>query len=195
MERERGNKLGKTTLKTPYRDSRLDLPVISSLLYCGSTALDYAPTEAGYKSTLAEVNGFENIINIMKIGLRVTQLALESNEVQKLINDEHQHFDLVFILSALNEAFYGFAHKFNASIISICPNVGFPWSLDSVELNDEFGGYFGFEQSEGLQCYLPKYEAAAVNCVGCENSFISSYVFSSESYESPPKIRQTLPLI
>nr|CAD7417696.1 unnamed protein product [Timema poppensis] len=40
------NNLGKTTLGTPDRDSSLGLPVISSLVYCESSALDHAATEA-----------------------------------------------------------------------------------------------------------------------------------------------------
>nr|CAD7195424.1 unnamed protein product [Timema douglasi] len=41
------NLFGKTTLSTPDRDSNLDLPIISSLVYCESSALDHADTEAG----------------------------------------------------------------------------------------------------------------------------------------------------
>nr|CAD7443745.1 unnamed protein product [Timema bartmani] len=44
------NHLGKPTLTTPDRDSNLVLPVIGSLVYCESSALDHAATEAGYLS-------------------------------------------------------------------------------------------------------------------------------------------------
>nr|CAD7603104.1 unnamed protein product [Timema genevievae] len=37
----------KTTLSTPNRDLNLDLPVITSLVYCEGSALDQAVTEAG----------------------------------------------------------------------------------------------------------------------------------------------------
>nr|CAD7395674.1 unnamed protein product [Timema poppensis] len=40
------NHLGKITLGTPDRDSNLNLPVIGSLVYCESDALDHAATEA-----------------------------------------------------------------------------------------------------------------------------------------------------
>nr|CAD7440840.1 unnamed protein product [Timema bartmani] len=43
------NHLGKTTLSTPDRYSNLDLPIISSLVYCESSALDHAATKAGYR--------------------------------------------------------------------------------------------------------------------------------------------------
>nr|CAD7201197.1 unnamed protein product [Timema douglasi] len=39
---------GNTTLSTPDRNSNLDLPIIGSIDYCKSSALDYADTEAGY---------------------------------------------------------------------------------------------------------------------------------------------------
>nr|CAD7462700.1 unnamed protein product [Timema tahoe] len=42
---------GKTTLSTPNRDSNIDLPVIGSLVYCKSSALDHADTEEGYITT------------------------------------------------------------------------------------------------------------------------------------------------
>nr|CAD7574430.1 unnamed protein product [Timema californicum] len=41
------NNLGKTTLSTPDRDSSLGLPVISSLVYRESSALDHTAIEAG----------------------------------------------------------------------------------------------------------------------------------------------------
>nr|CAD7569618.1 unnamed protein product [Timema californicum] len=40
------NNFGNTTISTPSRDSNLDLPVIGSLVYCESSALDHAATEA-----------------------------------------------------------------------------------------------------------------------------------------------------
>nr|CAD7438888.1 unnamed protein product [Timema bartmani] len=42
------NYLGKTALSKPDRDSNLDLPVIGSLVYRESSALDHASTEAGH---------------------------------------------------------------------------------------------------------------------------------------------------
>nr|CAD7441673.1 unnamed protein product [Timema bartmani] len=41
------NQLGETTLSTPDQDSNLDLPVIGSLFYHMSSALDHRTTEAG----------------------------------------------------------------------------------------------------------------------------------------------------
>nr|CAD7414596.1 unnamed protein product [Timema poppensis] len=66
-----------------YTDIKLDMPDISKFM-----------SDQGDTSPLTWANGFETIIYMMKTGLRITQWALESNEVQKLIHDEHQHFDL-----------------------------------------------------------------------------------------------------
>nr|CAD7461938.1 unnamed protein product [Timema tahoe] len=43
------NQFGKITLSTLYQDSNLDLPVIGNLVYCESSALDHAATEAGHE--------------------------------------------------------------------------------------------------------------------------------------------------
>nr|CAD7439514.1 unnamed protein product [Timema bartmani] len=40
------NHFRKFKLKSPDRDSNLDLPVIGSLIYCESSALDHAATKA-----------------------------------------------------------------------------------------------------------------------------------------------------
>nr|CAD7404729.1 unnamed protein product [Timema cristinae] len=46
------NHLGNTTLSIPDRESNLDLPVIGTLFYCESSALDHAATQAGGKKSL-----------------------------------------------------------------------------------------------------------------------------------------------
>nr|CAD7440839.1 unnamed protein product [Timema bartmani] len=48
MEGEWKTVLEKTTLSIPDRDSNPDLPVLSSLVYCESSVLDYTATEAGF---------------------------------------------------------------------------------------------------------------------------------------------------
>nr|CAD7394872.1 unnamed protein product [Timema cristinae] len=49
LHREKGGGIhfGKTTLITPDQDLNLDLPVISSPIYCESSKLDHAATKAG----------------------------------------------------------------------------------------------------------------------------------------------------
>nr|CAD7615163.1 unnamed protein product [Timema genevievae] len=39
---------GKSTLSTPNQDSNVDFPIIGNLVYCESSVLDHATTEAGY---------------------------------------------------------------------------------------------------------------------------------------------------
>nr|CAD7404835.1 unnamed protein product [Timema poppensis] len=51
------NNLGKTTLRTPDRDSNIDLPVIGSLVYCKSDALVHAATDAASLATDLKVLG------------------------------------------------------------------------------------------------------------------------------------------
>nr|CAD7260114.1 unnamed protein product [Timema shepardi] len=48
---------GKITLSTSDRGSNLDLPVIGSLVYCDSSALDHAATEAESKTILQDLSG------------------------------------------------------------------------------------------------------------------------------------------
>nr|CAD7588214.1 unnamed protein product [Timema genevievae] len=47
VERESGKPIWKTTINTLDRDSNLDIPVTGSLVYCESSTLDHAATEAG----------------------------------------------------------------------------------------------------------------------------------------------------
>nr|CAD7586185.1 unnamed protein product [Timema genevievae] len=51
------NHFGKTTFNTPDQDSNLDLPVIDSLVYCESSALDHVAIEAGGAILLNGVAG------------------------------------------------------------------------------------------------------------------------------------------
>nr|CAD7397853.1 unnamed protein product [Timema cristinae] len=52
--REGRKPLGKTTLSKHVRDSNLNLPIIGSLIYCGSNALDHEFTDTGFDSTPAD---------------------------------------------------------------------------------------------------------------------------------------------
>jgi glucuronosyltransferase len=53
--------------------------------------------------------------------------VLQHPEVQKLIHSKHHHFDAIIVEAFSNECFMGFAHKFNAAIIQICPFGGTHW--------------------------------------------------------------------
>nr|CAD7403522.1 unnamed protein product [Timema cristinae] len=55
------NHLGNTTINPPNSDSNLDLPVISSLVYCESDTLDNTVTKGGWKEFLMfEFNSFRD---------------------------------------------------------------------------------------------------------------------------------------
>nr|CAD7591387.1 unnamed protein product [Timema genevievae] len=63
---------------------------------------------------------------------KITKAGLESPQLQELIHSKNQHFDIIVIESFMTEAMLGFAHKFNASIIQICPFTGDEFVGDSV---------------------------------------------------------------
>lgn len=64
---------------------------------------------------------FENVKNSARILKLVT--------VRKLLT-VNTKFDVVFVESFSNDAFVGFAYKFNAPLISLTPSVPFPWHSD-----------------------------------------------------------------
>lgn len=52
---------------------------------------------------------------------------LQHPEVQKLVHSEHHHFDAIILEAFSNDCFVGFAHKFKAALIQICPFGGANW--------------------------------------------------------------------
>nr|CAD7398355.1 unnamed protein product [Timema cristinae] len=68
---------GKTTISTPYRDLNLDLPVIGSLAYCESSALDHAATELKLITTATEKE--PNILMKPSRDMSVTLFILLNN--------------------------------------------------------------------------------------------------------------------
>ncbi|XP_021934412.1 UDP-glucuronosyltransferase 2B20-like [Zootermopsis nevadensis] len=57
---------------------------------------------------------------------------LQHPRVQALIHSKDHHFDAIMVEAFMNECFLGFAHKFKAPIIQICPFGGTPWMGDWV---------------------------------------------------------------
>jgi glucuronosyltransferase len=57
---------------------------------------------------------------------------LQHPQVQSLINSKDLHFDAIIVEAFANECVLGFAHKFKASIIQICPFGGTHWMGDWV---------------------------------------------------------------
>jgi glucuronosyltransferase len=58
------------------------------------------------------------------MGEAVCDHVLQEENIQKLIHSKDQHFDLVIVEAFVNECFLGFAHKFKAPIVQICPYGG-----------------------------------------------------------------------
>jgi len=46
---------------------------------------------------------------------------LQHPEVQNLLHSIHRHFDAIIVQAFSNECFMGFAHRFKAAIIQVCP--------------------------------------------------------------------------
>nr|CAD7398832.1 unnamed protein product [Timema cristinae] len=64
--------LRKTTLSTPDRDSNLDLPVIGSLVYCESSAIDHETTEA-YGTNKAPSSHARQIMPVLRLSNGIRQ--------------------------------------------------------------------------------------------------------------------------
>lgn len=58
--------------------------------------------------------------------------VLQHPQVQTLIHSKDHHFDAIIVEAFMNECFLGFAHKFKAVIIQICPFGGTHWMGDWV---------------------------------------------------------------
>jgi glucuronosyltransferase len=59
-------------------------------------------------------------------------LVLQEDSLQKLIHSKNLHFDLLIVEAFAMECLLGFAHKFNAPIIQICPYGGASFMGDWV---------------------------------------------------------------
>ena len=75
---------------------------------------------------------FETIAMMMMVGKPVCEAVLKEESVQKLIHSKDLHFDLVVIGAFANECMLGFAHKFDAPVIQVCPYGGSQFMADWV---------------------------------------------------------------
>jgi len=67
-----------------------------------------------------------------RIGESLCHKVLQQESVQKLIHSTDQHFDVIFIEASVTECFLGFAHKFQAPTIQVCPYGGGNFMADWV---------------------------------------------------------------
>jgi glucuronosyltransferase len=58
------------------------------------------------------------------VGESLCHYVLQQENIQKLIHSTDLHFDVVIVEAFDSECFLGFAHKFEAPIIQVCPEVG-----------------------------------------------------------------------
>jgi len=58
------------------------------------------------------------------LGESVCHIILQEENIQKLIHSTDLQYDVVIVEAFVNECFLGFAHKFQATIIQVCPYGG-----------------------------------------------------------------------
>ena len=91
---------------------------------------------------------FVSTFVLWKMGESLCHYILQLDSIQKLIHSTDLHFDVVIVEAFFNECFLGFAHKFKAPIIQVCPYSGGNVMADWVGspkpysfVPDEFVGY------------------------------------------------------
>jgi len=66
------------------------------------------------------------------MGESLCHYVLQQDSIQKLIHSTDLHFDALIVEAFISECFLGFAHKFQALIIQICPDNGVNFMADWV---------------------------------------------------------------
>ncbi|XP_069696750.1 UDP-glycosyltransferase UGT5-like [Periplaneta americana] len=84
------------------------------------------------KSMFEIRGGYKYIDTHWEMGVSITDFMLEDPKIQALIQAKDKEFDLVIIEAFFNEAFLGFAHKFQAPIIQLSTIDGGSWVGDWV---------------------------------------------------------------
>ncbi|XP_067012230.2 UDP-glucosyltransferase 2-like [Anabrus simplex] len=87
-----------------------------------------------------EIHGRTNILipligrlmNLWELGSLISDKVLQHPNVQEVIHSKNQHFDLVILDAFIYEAFLGFAHRFKAPVILLCPFGGTHWMHNMV---------------------------------------------------------------
>ena len=64
------------------------------------------------------------------LGISYCATFVQHPEVQNLLHSKHRHFDAIIVEALSNECLMGFAHKFKAAIIQVCPFGGTHWMGD-----------------------------------------------------------------
>jgi glucuronosyltransferase len=91
----------------------------------------YVPVPTNFFDT-RDITIFGKTMLVWNIGLPFCVTILQHPEVQKLLHSKYHHFDAVIVEAFSNECFLGFAHRFKAAIIQVCPYGGTHWMGDWV---------------------------------------------------------------
>ncbi|XP_069697453.1 UDP-glycosyltransferase UGT5-like [Periplaneta americana] len=101
------------------------------------------PLQANFE-TISKGHAPKNLFDMQTMGpIQLTMMmwylaesicdtVLQEKDVQQLIHSSNLHFDLVVIEAFYNECFLGFAHKFNAPVVQVCPYGGSNFMADWV---------------------------------------------------------------
>nr|CAD7423340.1 unnamed protein product [Timema monikensis] len=118
-----GYHFGKTNLGTPERDSNHDSPIIGSLVYCESSALDHEATEAGLLTSMATTatpNGGPVKTTLKDSFGSTAEEEEEDDPVSQAVGEFGRwQLQLTFLLSLFNVpcTFHIFAVTFQAPVV------------------------------------------------------------------------------
>ena len=82
-----------------------------------------------------EVQSFGHLefaLTLWFLGESLCHYLLQQESIQKLIHSTDLRFDVLIVTAFVNECFLGFAHKFQAPIIQVCPYAGGNFMADWV---------------------------------------------------------------
>ncbi|KAJ9601567.1 hypothetical protein L9F63_000310 [Diploptera punctata] len=69
---------------------------------------------------------------IWNVVYAICKSVLQNSKIQKLINSEDRHYDLIILEAYFSDCFLAFSKKFNAPIIKVSLHSGSPWMYDSI---------------------------------------------------------------
>lgn len=82
--------------------------------------------------SIRHMSYMQTMLAMWNLGNTICENAFQSPEIQQLIHSKDLKFDLIILEAFFNECFLGFAHKFQAPVISICTFGGMSWMADTV---------------------------------------------------------------
>lgn len=102
--------------------------VLNFLNKCNSSLIEFMPNILDMnKQTVVE-----SAVQLLGLGTMITNWTLTHPNVQKLLNDPYEHFDVVILEIFLTDAMLGFGAHFNAPTIGFSTFGASKWSTDLV---------------------------------------------------------------